>query len=68
MSTQKAAVITLKMCQSICSDIKCCKSRSLSLESVHGENDATSHMPTILIAAVLPNNSPRTHTWNHHGL
>ena len=28
MSTQEAAVIALKMCKSICSDIKCCKSRS----------------------------------------
>ena len=45
MSTQEAAVIALKMCKSICSDIKCCKSRSSCLESVHGENDVTSHVP-----------------------
>ena len=45
MSTQEAAVIALKTCKSICSDIKCCKSRSLRLESVHGENDVTSHAP-----------------------
>ena len=25
MSTQEAAVIALKTCKSICSDIKCCK-------------------------------------------
>ena len=43
MSTQEAAVIALKTCKSICSDIKCCKSRRL--ESVHGENDVTSHTP-----------------------
>ena len=28
LSTQEAAVIALKMCKSICSDIKCCKSHS----------------------------------------
>ena len=45
MSTQEAAVIALKTCKSICSDIKCCKSHSSWLESVHGENDVTSHAP-----------------------
>ena len=46
MSTQEAAVIALKTCKSICSDIKCCKSSSL-FESVHGKNDVdlTSHAP-----------------------
>ena len=45
MSTQEAAAIALKTCKSICSDIKCCKSRSLWPESVYGENDVTSHAP-----------------------
>ena len=45
MSTQEAAVIALQMCKSICSDIKCCKSHSSSLESVHGENDVTLNAP-----------------------
>ena len=44
MSTQEAAVIALKMCKSICLDIKC-KSCSSRLESVHGENDVTSDAP-----------------------
>ena len=69
MSTQEAAVIALKMCKSICLDIKCCKSRSSWLESVHGENDEHhTCLVTILTVAVLPNNNPRAHTWNHHGL
>ena len=41
MSIQEAAVIALKRCKSICSDIKCCKSLSSWFESVHGENDVT---------------------------
>ena len=45
MSTQEAAVIALKMCKSIWSDIKCCKFCSLWLETVHDENDVTSYMP-----------------------
>ena len=34
---------SFKMCKSIFSNIKCRKSCSLSLDSVHGENDLTSH-------------------------
>ena len=45
MSIQEAAVITFKTCKSICSDIKCCRSCSSWLESVHGENDVTLHGP-----------------------
>ena len=45
MSKQEAAVIALKTCKSICSDMKCCKSHSLWLDSVHGENDVTSYAP-----------------------
>ena len=32
-----------KTCKSICLDKKCYKSRSSGLESVHDENDVTSH-------------------------
>ena len=90
---------------------KCSKCRRSWLESVHGENDVTSHEADFNLmlgcftwmhlrsyhnstiqstywhheqekkreygdrvreveatAAVLANNSPRVHTWNHHGL
>ena len=40
----------------VCSKIKCYKSRSLLLESVHGENDLTSYA---LSMAVLANNRPK---------
>ena len=63
MSTQEAAVITLKMCKSICSDIKYCKSHSCDLNQYYSENDVTSHAPgnnfkapgNDFKAAVLPN-------------
>ena len=56
MSTQEAAIVALKTCKSICSDIKCPHSSVTC-------TDVTSHAPgNDLMAAVLANNSPRTHT------
>ena len=54
---------TLTVIKSICSNIKCCKSRSLQLKPVHGENDHPMHLVTILMAAVLANNSPSGSTY-----
>ena len=42
MSTQEAAVITLKTCKSICSDIKCC---NVVVSDLNQYMDVTSHMP-----------------------